>query len=196
MVAITGHSGIGKSTLLNIIGCLDTASSGQYLFEGQDMTTMSNRALSVIRRENFGYIFQQYWLIKHLTVLENVELSLRYRNTKPRHCQSLAIQTLSELGLEKHLHHRPMELSGGQQQRACIARAIITQPKVLLADEPTGALDHQSSFEIMRILREFNTRSHTTIMVVTHDRDIAKYCQRITDMSKLFTHTKHHHVSH
>ncbi len=187
MVAITGQSGAGKSTLLNIIGCLDQPSSGQYYLNQHDITDLSCTARSLLRKETFGYIFQQYWLINHLTVVENVELALLYRSGHCRSNREKARNALDQLGILSHAEHYPCQLSGGQQQRASIARAIITKPNILIADEPTGALDHDNSMQIMQILKEINRSHGTTVILVTHDREIAGMCNKRLPMETLFT---------
>lgn len=184
MIAITGQSGIGKSTLLNIIGCLDQPSSGTYHLNGQDITSLSTEHKSKIRKEIFGYIFQQYWLIKHLTILENVELALHYKGMK--NTRKIATETLETLGLLQHQHQLPNQLSGGQQQKSSIARAIATQPKIIIADEPTGALDKKSSHQVMSLLKDINHTTQTTIIVVTHDQDMAKICNKQMAIESLF----------
>ena len=187
MVAITGQSGIGKSTLLNIIGCLDNTTSGSYFLNGQDITQLTTTNKAKLRNKQFGFIFQHYLLIQHLSVLENVALSLQYRNQSYRSSLNEAEKTLSDLGLSQHLHHRPNELSGGQQQRASLARAIVTGPKILLADEPTGALDNANSHRMMSTLAQINRDSNTTTIVVTHDLEMAKYCHRIIPIESTFS---------
>lgn len=193
MVAITGESGIGKSTLLNIIGCLDTPTSGTYWLEGQEINTLSLKKKAMIRKETFGYVFQQYWLIKHLTVIENVELSIKYKS-KSKNYREIARETLCQLGLENHLYHLPEELSGGQQQRVSIARAIVTKPKVLIADEPTGALDESNSLQIMQTLDKINKERKTTIILVTHDKKVAQFCNTVYPIHSLFTHNETNHA--
>ena len=188
MLAITGQSGIGKSTLLNIIGCLDEASVGKYHLDGHDITQLPARQKASLRNERFGFIFQQYLLIRHLSVLENVALTLQYRNLSYQKSLEEAENTLSELGLGDHLQHLPGELSGGQQQRTSLARAIVTNPKILLADEPTGALDDENSHRMMSTLVKINRERNTTIIMVTHDQSMAQYCHRITPIDTLFHH--------
>ena len=193
MVAITGESGIGKSTLLNIIGCLDTPTSGTYWLEGQEINTLSLKKQAAIRKATFGYIFQQYWLIKHLSVIENVELSIKYKSRSKNH-REIARETLYSLGLYNHLNHLPDELSGGQQQRVSIARAIVTEPKVLIADEPTGALDESNSLQIMQTLHKINADRKTTVILVTHDKKVAEFCNTVHPIQSLFTHNKTNHA--
>ena len=187
MVAITGQSGVGKSTLLNIIGCLDQPSSGHYYLNQSDITDLSCTQRSHLRKETFGYIFQQYWLINHLTVIENVELALYYASGFHHSNRQKALDALDQLGILSHAQHYPCQLSGGQQQRASIARAIITKPNILIADEPTGALDHENSMQIMQILKEIHRSYGTTLILVTHDREIAGMCNKRLPMETLFT---------
>ena len=177
-VAIIGHSGSGKSTLMNMLGCLDVPTSGTYLLHGQDVSGMSDNALSDIRNREIGFIFQGFNLIQNLTALENVELPLIYRGVGKKERTQLAREALIKVGLEQRMHHRPSEMSGGQQQRVAIARAIAQAPPVILADEPTGNLDSGSTGEIMEILRELN-REGRTVIIITHDNDIAAQARRV-----------------
>lgn len=177
-VAIMGHSGSGKSTALNILGCLDTPSAGRYIFDGTSVETMTTRQRALLRRYYFGFVFQGFNLLNRTSALENVELPLIYRGIVNKQRQLLAMQALKTVGLENFADHTPGELSGGQQQRVAIARAIVTQPKVLLADEPTGNLDTARSQEIMQILLELNQQQGITIIMVTHEEDMASYAQR------------------
>lgn len=176
-VAIMGHSGSGKSTTLNILGCLDTPTSGSYLFDGMPVETLSTRQRALLRRYFLGFVFQGFNLLNRTSALENVELPLIYRGTSRKARHRTAMQALETVGLENYADHTPGELSGGQQQRVAIARAIVTQPKILLADEPTGNLDTPRSHEIMKILCELNQQGITVIMV-THENDMAAYAQR------------------
>lgn len=174
--AIMGASGSGKSTLLNLLGCLDRPTSGQYLFEGDDVGSKDDDALSELRLRRIGFIFQSFHLIPQLSVRENIELPLYYQGL-PMHESARRAEALAErVGLQDRLAHRPTELSGGQQQRVAIARALANQPRVLLADEPTGNLDSQTSTQIMEFLRELNQQG-VTIVMVTHELDIAEYAQ-------------------
>ncbi len=177
-VAIMGHSGSGKSTALNILGCLDIPSAGRYLFDGTPVETMSTQQRALLRRYFLGFVFQGFNLLNRTSALENVELPLIYRGVAQKQRHILALQALKTVGLEDYADHTPGELSGGQQQRVAIARAIVTQPKVLLADEPTGNLDSARSQEIMQILLNLNQQQGITIIMVTHEEDMATYAQR------------------
>jgi putative ABC transport system ATP-binding protein len=176
MVAIMGPSGSGKSTLMNILGCLDKASSGSYKLDDIEVTRLSDGKLARIRNKKVGFIFQSYNLLPHLTALENVELPLVFRGTSDR---KLALESLDKVGLNDRVHHKPTELSGGQQQRVAIARALTQRPSIILADEPTGALDTHSSKELMKLLIEFNQHEGITIILVTHDPNVSENARRI-----------------
>jgi macrolide transport system ATP-binding/permease protein len=178
MIAIVGASGSGKSTLMNLLGCLDSPSSGQYLFRGQDTATMDALALARLRCHHFGFIFQRYHLLPHLDAAANVEIPAVYAGTSRQNRQTRARQLLSRLGLADRSHHTPGQLSGGQQQRVSIARALANGGEVILADEPTGALDSQSGKEVMAILKELHAQGHT-IILVTHDMGVASHADRI-----------------
>ena len=177
-VAIIGQSGSGKSTFMNMLGCLDVPTSGKYYLNGTDVSTMKDNDLSVVRNKEIGFIFQGFNLIANLTALENVELPLIYRGIDRKTRRKLAVESLKKVGLEKRMDHKPNEMSGGQQQRVAIARAIAARPPVILADEPTGNLDSASSREIMEILKGMH-RSGETLILITHDRDIAQLADRI-----------------
>jgi putative ABC transport system ATP-binding protein len=177
-VAIMGPSGSGKSTAMNILGCLDTPSSGRYLFNGVDVTSLSRGQRTLLRRNFFGFVFQGYNLLPRTSALENVELPLVYRGTPTAERGARARQALHLVGLEGRENHSPGELSGGQQQRAAIARAIVSEPVVLLADEPTGNLDTARGHEIMAMLKALNQTRGLTIIMVTHEADIASYADR------------------
>lgn len=180
-VAIMGASGSGKSTLMNILGCLDRPSTGQYLFDGQDVSTFDRDMLAALRREAFGFVFQSYNLIPMATATENVEVPAIYAGMSRDARRERAEQLLSSLGLEERLDHRPSQLSGGQQQRVSIARALVNGGQVILADEPTGALDSRSGVEVMRLLRELADQGHT-IILITHDRDVANNARRLVEL--------------
>jgi len=176
-VAIVGPSGAGKSTLMNIIGCLDTATNGDYVLDGLD-TRCSDNKLAEIRNKKIGFIFQNYNLLPKLSVLENVELPLLYLGTPSKKIREKALESLKKVGLETHLKHKPPELSGGQKQRVAIARALVTEPQIILADEPTGALDSKTGIEVLQMLKTLNKEGNTIIMI-THDKDIAAEAKRI-----------------
>jgi len=177
-VAIMGPSGSGKSTLMNILGCLDVPTSGIYRFNSTDITNLNDDELSDIRNRHIGFIFQSFNLLPRMTALENVELPLMYAGIDKATRLNLSRQALEKVGLADRTRHRPTELSGGQRQRVAIARALVNNPGVILADEPTGALDTASSFEIMEIFRELHAEGNTTL-IITHERDIADCCKRI-----------------
>lgn len=177
MVSIMGPSGSGKSTLMNIIGCLDQASSGQYLLDGIDVNSLSDDKLAAVRSRRIGFVFQSFNLLPRTTALQNVELPLIYAGGKDRRARAVA--ALQRVGLGERLHHRPNELSGGQQQRVAIARALINNPAIILADEPTGNLDSKSGAEIMGIFQELNEDSGITVVFVTHEPDIAEHTKRV-----------------
>ncbi|GFR35886.1 ABC transporter ATP-binding protein [Thermobrachium celere] len=177
-VAIVGPSGAGKSTLMNLIGCLDTLTEGEYYLDGISIGKMKDNQLAEIRNRKIGFIFQTYNLINKLNVLENVELPLIYMGIPINEARKRAISALQKLGLESHLKHKPTELSGGQMQRVAIARAIVTNPEIILADEPTGALDSKTGIEVLNILKDLNKEGNT-IVLITHDMNIALNAKRI-----------------
>ncbi len=178
-VAVMGPSGSGKSTCMNILGCLDTPTVGAYLFEGVDVGRLSRDQRAVLRRNYLGFVFQGYNLLNRTSALENVELPLIYRGVPATERRERAEQALEAVGLKGWESHTPGELSGGQQQRVAIARAIVTNPKVLLADEPTGNLDSARSCEIMELLTRLNQERRITIVMVTHEHDMAAYATRV-----------------
>lgn len=177
-VAIIGPSGSGKSTLMNMIGCLDVPTSGECWIDGVPVSKMKDNQLADLRNQKIGFIFQQYNLLTKLTAIENVELPLIYRGISQHERTALAREALKKVGLEAKMHHKPAELSGGQQQRVSIARALSSKPSLILADEPTGALDSKSGKEIMQMLHELHDEGNT-IVVITHDLGIAKQAKRI-----------------
>ncbi|WP_310937604.1 ABC transporter ATP-binding protein [Clostridium sp. SHJSY1] len=176
-VAILGPSGAGKSTLMNIIGCLDVPTSGEYILDGIN-TKCSDSKLAKIRNEKIGFIFQSYNLLPKLNVLENVELPLLYQGISSKIVREKSIAALKRVGLETHLKHKPTELSGGQKQRVAIARALVTKPQIILADEPTGALDSKTGKEVLQMLTDLNEEGNTIIMI-THDKEIAANAKRM-----------------
>jgi putative ABC transport system ATP-binding protein len=180
--AIMGASGSGKSTLMNILGCLDVPTSGAYFLEGIDVATLNANRLAEIRNKKIGFVFQSFNLIPRTTARENVQLPLFYRGVSSREQQALALSALERVGLAGRECHHPSQLSGGQQQRVAIARALVTNPALILADEPTGNLDSEASREIMEILMKLNAEERITIILVTHEADIASYARRIVTM--------------
>jgi putative ABC transport system ATP-binding protein len=178
-VAVMGPSGSGKSTAMNILGCLDTPTSGSYEFEGVKVEQLSRDKRALLRRNYLGFVFQGFNLLSRTTALENVELPLIYRGEPVAQRHAAARAALKQVGLEGWEHHTPAELSGGQQQRVAIARAIVTRPHVLLADEPTGNLDSRTSQEIMDLIGGFNREHGITVLMVTHEPDMAAYARRI-----------------
>jgi len=178
-VAIMGASGSGKSTTMNILGCLDVPTSGAYLFRGVRVDGLDRDQRSLLRRRYLGFVFQGFNLLARTTALENVELPLLYRGEDRRVRRELAMAALDLVGLRAWSDHNPSELSGGQQQRVAIARALVTKPDVLLADEPTGNLDSERSVEIMELLAELNGKTGLTVLLVTHEPDMAAYARRI-----------------
>lgn len=184
-VAIMGPSGSGKSTCMNMIGCLDRPTAGSVRINGRETESMSERELAELRNRTVGFVFQQYFLLPSMTVLENVILPLRYAGLERHERRELAEEALAKVGLQERMGHRPSELSGGQKQRVAIARATVTKPKIILADEPTGALDSATGKAVMRLFREINAAG-TTIVIVTHDPRIgagSRRCIRILDGS-------------
>jgi putative ABC transport system ATP-binding protein len=177
-VAVMGSSGSGKSTLMNILGCLDRPSSGRFFLNGQDVSALSRSQLAEIRNHTLGFVFQNFNLLPRTTALENVELPLVYADVRTQERRERARKALESVGLGDRLHHHPNQLSGGQQQRVAIARALVGRPKLILADEPTGNLDSQTSVEVMAILQELG-KSGITVVLVTHEADIASYAARI-----------------
>ena len=176
-VAIMGPSGSGKSTLMNIIGMLDRPSSGHYYLEGDDVAGLSEKRLAKVRNQQIGFVFQQFFLLSKLNALQNVELPLIYAGVPQSKRKKLSEQFLTKVELESRMHHLPSELSGGQKQRVAIARALVNNPSLILADEPTGALDTKTGVQIMELLTELN-REGKTIIMVTHEPEIAEYATR------------------
>ena len=181
-VAIVGQSGCGKSTLMNVLGCLDEPTYGEYYLDGTDVTALSDKELARIRNREIGFIFQGYNLLQELDALENVTLPLIYRGVSAFEREDMAMEALARVGMDGRAHHRPSEMSGGQQQRTAIARAISTHPPIIMADEPTGALDSKTGRHVLEILRELY-REGTTILLITHDESIAATARRVVRMS-------------
>ncbi|WP_411345128.1 ABC transporter ATP-binding protein [Paenibacillus sp. WLX1005] len=177
-VAIIGPSGSGKSTLMNMIGCLDVPNSGSYTLDGSNVRKLSDNRLARIRNEKIGFIFQSFNLLPRLSAMENVELPLIYRGLSQHERRKRATLALEQVGLQERMFHRPNQLSGGQQQRVAIARALAGDPPLLLADEPTGALDSQTGREVMQMIQSLNAQGHT-IILITHDLDIADQARRV-----------------
>ena len=181
-VAVVGQSGSGKSTMMNVLGCLDIPTRGTYLLDGTDVRELTDKELSHIRNKQIGFIFQQYNLIQSLTVLENVELPLIYQGVNADDRRDLALEALGRVGLANRVKHRPVEMSGGQQQRVAIARAIATKPPIIMADEPTGALDSRTGQQVLKFLQQLN-REGSTIILITHDNGIAATAPRMVRLS-------------
>ena len=179
-VAIMGASGSGKSTLMNIIGCLDVPTGGRYILDGTEVAKLNDDQLARIRNRKIGFVFQSFNLIPRTTALHNVEMPLVYAGEGGRTLR--AREALASVGLADRVSHQPTELSGGQQQRAAIARALVTNPAILLADEPTGNLDSGSSVEIMRLLSSLNVEQRRTIVLITHEQDIARFARRVVEL--------------
>lgn len=177
-VCIMGSSGSGKSTLLNILGCLDKLTEGEYLLEETDINTLKRNTLAEVRNKKFGFVFQAYNLLHQITALKNVALPLMYSNVRPQERKEKALQGLKDVGLKDRIHHKPTQLSGGQKQRVAIARSLINNPQILLADEPTGNLDTITTKEIMKIFTKINQRGRT-IILITHEEEIGEYGNRL-----------------
>ncbi len=178
-VALTGPSGSGKSTFMHMLGCLDRPTSGSYRLNGRDVATLTGRALAGVRNAQIGFVFQGFNLLSRTSAIENVELPMLYGKVKTKERRARAAAALESVGLGSRMHHHPNQLSGGQQQRVAIARALVSQPRLLLADEPTGNLDSKTSIEVMGIFQKLNAEQGITVMLVTHEHDIAEYATRI-----------------
>ena len=181
-VAIVGQSGSGKSTMMNVLGCLDIPTRGDYFLDGTDVRELTDKELSHIRNRQIGFIFQQYNLIQSLSVLENVELPLIYQGIRADDRYDMAMEALERVGLANRVKHKPTEMSGGQQQRVAIARAIATRPPIIMADEPTGALDSHTGLEVLGFLQQLN-KEGTTVILITHDNGIAATARRIVRLA-------------
>lgn len=177
-VSIIGHSGSGKSTLMNILGCLDKATEGEYILDGHPIQTLSQKALATVRNKKIGFVFQSYNLLSKMNALRNVELSMIYAGVPREERKRRAVEALTKVGLADRMHHRPTELSGGQKQRVAIARALVNNPSIILADEPTGNLDTESTNDILKLFNELN-REGKTVIIVTHEHDVASVTKRI-----------------
>jgi putative ABC transport system ATP-binding protein len=177
MLAIMGPSGSGKSTLMNIIGCLDQPTAGEYWLAGEDVARLNDDQLAEIRNKRIGFVFQSFNLLARTTAVQNVELPLIYSGLSGRRARAVA--ALEAVGLGERLQHRPSELSGGQQQRVAIARALVTSPSIIMADEPTGNLDSKAGAEVMHIFQQLNEEQGITVILVTHEPDIAEHCRRV-----------------
>ena len=181
-VAIVGQSGSGKSTMMNVLGCLDIPTRGDYFLDGTDVRELTDKELSHIRNKQIGFIFQQYNLIQSLSVLENVELPLIYQGIRADDRYDMAMEALERVGLANRVKHKPTEMSGGQQQRVAITRAIATRPPIIMADEPTGALDSHTGLEVLGFLQQLN-KEGTTVILITHDNGIAATARRIVRLA-------------
>lgn len=182
LVAIIGPSGSGKSSTMNILGLLDHATTGQYLLDGINVKQFSLDQLARLRNEKIGFIFQQFFLLPKLTALQNVALPLLYRKADIKTSREKALDVLTKVGMADHIKHRPLELSGGQQQRVAIARALVGDPRIILADEPTGALDSKTSNTVLDLLVNLNRTEETTVLIITHDPEVAQRCDRIIEI--------------
>jgi len=182
MVAIMGSSGSGKSTLLNILGCLDRPTGGTYYLDGENVSQLDKDQLAVIRNKRIGFVFQGFNLLGRVSVLANVQLPLVYAGAGKKEMADRAKEALDWVGLSKYLHHYPSQMSGGQQQRVAIARALVNNPSLILADEPTGALDSRTSVEIISVIQRLNIEKSITVVMVTHEKDISLYCRRLVNL--------------
>ena len=177
-VSIMGASGSGKSTMMNILGCLDTMTSGKYFLDGEDISKIRGNKLAYIRNKKIGFVFQSFNLLPKLTAIQNVELPMIYAGVKPKERHEKALEAMKRVGLSERINHKPNEMSGGQRQRVAIARSLVNEPSIILADEPTGNLDSKSSVEIIEIFQKLNFDG-ATIVMITHEPDIAAYTKRI-----------------
>lgn len=182
MVAIMGSSGSGKSSLLNILGCLDRPTGGTYYLDGENVSQLDKNQLAVIRNKRLGFVFQGFNLLGRVSVLANIQLPMVYAGTGKKEMADRAKEALEWVGLSKYLYHYPSQMSGGQQQRVAIARALVNNPSLILADEPTGALDSKTSVEIISVIQRLNTEKGITVVMVTHEKDISLYCRRLINV--------------
>lgn len=178
LISIVGPSGSGKSTLMNIIGLLDRPTTGKYFLDEDDVTELSASKRARLRNLRIGFVFQSFFLLPRLNALQNVSLPLTYRGEHKRAIKKKSMDMLAKVGMDKHWHHKPTELSGGQQQRVAIARALVGHPSIVLADEPTGALDSVTSQEVMDLLKTLNRETNATVLIITHDPGVARQCHR------------------
>lgn len=178
MIAIVGASGSGKSTLMNIIGFLDHCTTGKYWFSGENVSQLDDEYLATVRNQKIGFVFQSFFLLPRLNALQNVMLPLFYRGVPKQDAEAKSLRILDKVGMKKFIHHKPNQLSGGQQQRVAIARALVGDPEVILADEPTGALDSQTGQDVLNLLIDLNRNEKRTIVIITHDHDVSQQCQR------------------
>ena len=179
LTAVMGTSGSGKSTLMNIIGFLDRCTTGQYHFDGQCVTSLSEFALTKIRNQRIGFIFQSFHLLARANALQNVMLPLFYRGIHRNQARHLAMEMLEKVGMHAMMHHMPSQLSGGQQQRVAIARALVGNPDIVLADEPTGALDSRTGQDVMNLLIGLHRQESRTVLIITHDKQVSQHCERV-----------------
>jgi len=182
MVAIMGSSGSGKSTLLNIVGCLDRPTEGVYYLDGENVSTLNKIQLAAIRNKRIGFVFQGFNLLGRMTVRANVYLPMVYAGKDKADMEKKAVEALNWVGLSSYLNHFPNQMSGGQQQRVAIARSLVNNPSLILADEPTGALDSKTSLEIMAVIQQLNIEKGITVVIVTHEKEISLYCRRIINL--------------
>ncbi len=182
MLAIVGASGSGKSTLMNIIGFLDHCTTGNYLFSNKNVSHLSDVELSFIRNQKIGFVFQAFFLLPRMTALQNVMLPLYYREEAKEVAMKKSLAMLEKVGMQTFAHHKPNQLSGGQQQRVAIARALVNDPEIILADEPTGALDSKTGDEVMDFFLHLNKQENRTIVIITHDKEVSHLCQRVVTL--------------
>lgn len=182
MLAIIGASGSGKSTMMNIIGFLDHCTTGNYLFSNMNVSHLSDTELSIIRNQKIGFVFQAFFLLPRMTALQNVMLPLYYREEAKDIAIQKSMAMLEKVGMQRFAHHKPNQLSGGQQQRVAIARALVNDPDIILADEPTGALDSKTGDEVMDLFLHLNKHENRTIVIITHDKEISRLCQRVVTL--------------